>query len=219
MIKKPLTRYIKSNGDDSAIKLSPYMEDAQRHGKQGSGILNRFEASWPSIYAISVESLMSAIRLAKMSASVLALSLVWGTATADEEARTETRAMRIDYDQATAIRLDQPAKTVVVGNSSIAEALLVNDRTIYVQGRIFGNTNLIALDANGTEILNTLITVGAPLSSQVTLYRGNTQSNLACSPRCERTVTMGDTDVDTHIKNSSGKMDVAKAGTDLSTKP
>lgn len=29
---------------------------------------------------------------------------------------------------------------------------------------------------------------------------------------------MGDTDVDTHIKNSSGKMDVAKAGT-TSTKP
>lgn len=162
---------------------------------------------------------MSASRMAKLTASVLALGLACTPALADEEARTETRSMRIDYDQATAIRLDQPAKTIVVGNSSIAEALLVNDRTIYVQGRIFGNTNLIALDENGTEILNTLITVGAPLSAQVTLYRGNSQSNLACSPRCERTVTMGDTDVDTQIKNSSGKMDVAKAGTDLSTKP
>lgn len=67
---------------------------------------------------------MSAIRLAKVFASILALSMAWGTALADEEARNETRAMRIDYDQATAIRLDQPAKTVVVGNSSIAEALL-----------------------------------------------------------------------------------------------
>jgi hypothetical protein len=88
-----------------------------------------------------------------------------------------------------------------------------------VQGRIFGNTTLIALDANGTEIYNTQITVGAPLASQVTLYRGGLQQNLACSPRCEHTVTLGDADADTQIKNSSGKMDVAKAGTELSTKP
>jgi hypothetical protein len=45
MIKKPLTQYIKSKGGDFATKLSPYMMDAQLHEKQGSGILNRFEAS------------------------------------------------------------------------------------------------------------------------------------------------------------------------------
>ena len=94
MIKKPLTHCVESKGDDFANKLSPYMAGAQQHGKQGSGILNRFEASWPPINAISVESLMSAIRLAKMSASVLALGLVWGTAIADEEARTELRLSR-----------------------------------------------------------------------------------------------------------------------------
>lgn len=162
---------------------------------------------------------MPAYRAAVLSASALAFSLLVMPATADEEASNAPKMMRVDYDQATAIHLDQPAKTIVMGNASIAEALLVNDRTIYVQGRIFGNTNLIALDSNGTEIYNTMITVGAPLSAQVTLYRGAMQHNLACSPRCERTVTMGDADVDTNIKNSSGKMDVAKAGTDLSTKP
>ena len=162
---------------------------------------------------------MPAYRAAVLSASALVFSLLVMPAMADEEASNAPKMMRVDYDQATAIHLDQPAKTIVMGNASIAEALLVNDRTIYVQGRIFGNTNLIALDANGTEIYNTMITVGAPLSAQVTLYRGAMQHNLACSPRCERTVTMGDADVDTNIKNSSGKMDVAKAGTDLSTKP
>lgn len=158
-------------------------------------------------------------RAAILSATALVIGFLSVPAIADEEANAAPKMMRVDYDQATAIHLDQPAKTIVMGNASIAEALLVNDRTIYVQGRIFGNTNLIALDSNGTEIYNTLITVGAPLSAQVTLYRGALQHNLACSPRCEHTVTMGDADVEINIKNSSGKMDVAKAGTDLSTKP
>ena len=158
-------------------------------------------------------------RAATLSATAFAFSLLAIPAVADEEASNAPKKMRVDYDQATAIHLDQPAKTIVMGNASIAEALLVNDRTIYVQGRIFGNTNLIALDENGTEILNTRITVGAPLDSQVTLYRGSMQHNFACSPRCEHTITVGDADVDTQTKNSSGKMDVAKAGSDLSTKP
>jgi Flp pilus assembly secretin CpaC len=158
-------------------------------------------------------------RAALLSASALTLGLLAIPAIADEEASNAPKYMRVDYDQASAIHLDQPAKTLVVGNASIAEALLVNDRTIYVQGRIFGNTNLIALDENGTEIYNTQITVGAPLSSQVTLYRGAMQHNLACSPRCEHTVTMGDADADEQVKTSSGKMEIAKSGTELSTKP
>jgi len=158
-------------------------------------------------------------RAALLSASALTLGLLAIPASADEEASNAPKFMRVDYDQAAAIHLDQSAKTVVIGNASIAEALLVNDRTIYVQGRIFGNTNLIALDENGTEIYNTQITVGAPLSAQVTLYRGSMQHNLACAPRCEHTVTMGDADSDNQIKASTGKMEVSKAGTDLSTKP
>jgi hypothetical protein len=136
-----------------------------------------------------------------------------------EPAHGQSR-LRVDYDQATAIHLDKPAKTVVVGNASIAEALLVNARTIYVQGRLFGNTNVIALDAEGAEIINTQVTVGAPDIAQVTLYRGPgivNQHNLACAPRCERTLTLGDADVDPQIKNGTSKMEAGKSGTDLSS--
>ena len=160
---------------------------------------------------------MPAFRVTLFAATALAAASVSGSAIAD--GMGPSAHMRVDYDQAAAIHLERAAKTVVVGNASVAEAMLVNDKTIYVQGRLFGNTNLIALDANGTEILNTQITVGTPEVSQVTLYRGPSQHNLACSPRCERTVTLGVADVDVQIKNSSGKMEVSKAGTDLSTKP
>jgi Flp pilus assembly secretin CpaC len=134
-------------------------------------------------------------------------------------ASVPTQAIRVVSDQATAIRLDQPVKTVVIGNSSVAEAMLVNDRLIYLQGRIFGTTNLVALDPKGREIYKALVTVGAADTAQVTLYRGNAQFTMVCSPRCERTVTMGDADMEVQAKSGTGKMDVAKAGAALSIGP
>jgi hypothetical protein len=97
--------------------------------------------------------------------------------------------------------------------------MLVNDRLLYVQGRIFGTTNLLALDNQGREILKAIVTVGTSDASQVTLYRGNAQFTMVCTPRCEHTVMMGDADMDIQAKSGTGKMDVAKAGASLSAAP
>lgn len=166
---------------------------------------------------------MKAPRAIGLVATMLAAGMAIAPALADQagpdsdSASAEPRRIRVEYDQATAVRLDQPVKTIVLGNASIAEAILVNEKLIYVQGRLFGNTNLIALDANGKEILNALVTVGSPREAQVTLYRGNAQYTLACSPRCERTVTIGDADIDIQATSSTNKMTVAKTGSDMST--
>lgn len=131
----------------------------------------------------------------------------------------QTQYLRVASDQAKPVQLDKPVKTIVVGNASVAEAMLVNERLIYIQGRIFGTTNLVALDHQGKEIFKALVTVGAPETAQVTLYRGNAQFTMVCSPRCERTVTMGDADMEVQAKSGTGKMDVAKVGAGLSTAP
>lgn len=141
------------------------------------------------------------------------------TASVAEEKPVTTQHVLVAYDQAKPVRLDAPVKTIVIGNASVAEAMLVNDRLIYIQGRIFGTTNLVALDHQGKEIYKALVTVGAPETSQVTLYRGNAQFTMVCSPRCERTVTMGDADMEVQAKSGTGKMDVAKVGAGLSTAP
>ena len=125
-------------------------------------------------------------------------------------------SLRVAYDQAKALRLDRPAKTIVVGNPAIAEAVLVNAQTVYIQGRLFGNTNIIALDSSGEEILNTQVSVGSPDHAQVTLYRGPAgQLTLACSPRCESTVTLGDANVENQIKQGNDKLQNAQNGAAL----
>jgi Flp pilus assembly secretin CpaC len=121
--------------------------------------------------------------------------------------------MRVVTDQSALLHLDRPAKTVIVGNSSIAEAQLVTDRTIYVLGRIFGNTNIIAIDAEGSEVANTRITVGAAENQQVTVYRGPAgQRNLACAPHCERIIMPGDAEMGAIYDDANKKTDISAKG-------
>jgi Flp pilus assembly secretin CpaC len=158
---------------------------------------------------------MSAIRAIFLIAATGALA---PAALADGEQASLPLHLRVDYEKTTAVKLDRPAKTVLVGNALIADALLVDPTTVYVQGRMFGNTNVIAVGADGTEVLNTNVTVGAPLVQQVTLYRGTQgQRNLACAQHCERTVTQGDKEMQPMYDDADKKVDVSRKSADLST--
>ena len=157
---------------------------------------------------------MKNFRLALLASALAAAT----TTAAFADGMTEKNAqMRVDYDQSALLRLDRAAKTVLVGNAQVADAQLVNERTIYVLGRMFGNTNVIALDAEGNEISNTFVTVNAPDVMQVTLYRGpNGQRNLACAPKCERTVTQGDLEMQKTYLDNEQKLDVSEKSAQLS---
>jgi len=160
---------------------------------------------------------MLRFRATTLLAAAAAAALSAAAATADDTAAAPGY-MRVDYDQSSVVKLDRPAKTVVVGNPLIADALMISDTLVYVQGRAFGNTNVIALDADGREVLNTQVTVGAPNVAQVTLYRGpKGQQNIACSPLCERTVTQGDAEADAMKKQADDKIEVSTKSADLAT--
>lgn len=158
---------------------------------------------------------MTAIRAILLVAAAAAFS---PAALADGAEASLPIHMRVDYEKTTAVKLDRAAKTVLVGNPLIADALLVNDRTIYVQGRMFGNTNIVAIDGEGNEVINTLVTVGAPMSQQVTLYRGPSgQQNLACSVHCERTVTQGDLAMQGMAQDADRKVEISSKAAELSS--
>lgn len=113
---------------------------------------------------------------------------------------------RVAFDQAKVIRLEAPAKTVVVGNPLIADATMIDDRTVYVLGRMFGQTNLVAVDADGNEVLNTPVSVTMPDQQMVTLYRGNVPPRThSCAPRCEWMLKQGDEGHKTLLEDTQAK--------------
>ncbi len=61
-----------------------------------------------------------------------------------------------------------------------------------VTGKSFGVTNLIALDAGGTLLAESLVRVGAASDSVLTVQRGMERQSYSCTPDCQPSVQLGD---------------------------
>lgn len=123
------------------------------------------------------------LRLTALSA----IAAVLGTSTA-----LAAPDVLIQVDQTQLLNLDRPAATVVVGNTAIADVTIIDNDSVFVLGKSFGVTNLIALDADGHEIANLRVSVNGQLGRTVTVMRGNAQASYACAPACNPIPTQGD---------------------------
>ncbi len=99
---------------------------------------------------------------------------------------------QVEVNKSKALHLGQPAATVMVGNPTIADVTVEGSKLVYVMGRSFGRTNIIALDSAGATILDINVSVVSQEASTVTLTRGSGQYSYNCTPRCERVPTVGD---------------------------
>lgn len=93
--------------------------------------------------------------------------------------------IEVTMNQAKIVRLARPADTIVVGNSSIADASVQDASTIVLTGKGFGVTNLVVLDADGAPIVDEQVTVIRHDASSVRIYRRSEVQTLSCTPYCE----------------------------------
>lgn len=126
-----------------------------------------------------------------MVRSCLALLLLAATALQGAAAETSVQ-VDVRIDEARLIRLERDAAQVIVGNPSIADVSAQNSRLLIVTGKSFGATNVIALDADGLEILNAKLGVAPNDARLVTVYRGSLRQSLHCTPDCQRVLAIGD---------------------------
>ncbi len=101
--------------------------------------------------------------------------------------------LTVPMDEVRMITFRTPVKTVFVGNPLIADVTVVDATRIFILGKNFGTTNLVALDDAGRQIVNDRITVLGRTGSIVTLQRGRAQTTLACAgARCQVAPQPGD---------------------------
>ena len=92
------------------------------------------------------------------------------------------------------LHLPAAASTIVVGNPDIADISVHSPDTIFIIGRGYGQTNLIALDAQGQTIMQANITVKSTntrLGVRV-INIGAGQESYHCAPNCLPTPILGD---------------------------
>lgn len=101
--------------------------------------------------------------------------------------------VEVPIDNSRAVQLARPASTILVGNPSIADVTVVDGTHLYILGRSFGSTNVIALDSKGEAIARLDVVVNKDLPRTVTLHKGIAQTTYACSGgSCEQALMLGD---------------------------
>ncbi len=119
-------------------------------------------------------------------------ALAWpvtGMAAPQGNAR-ETVAVMVDH--AKVVRLPERTQTVIVGNPGIADVSVQKNGVMVVTGKSFGVTNLIALDAGGVLLAESLVRVSAASESTLTVQRGLERETYSCTPVCQPSVQLGD---------------------------
>ena len=112
-----------------------------------------------------------------------ALSL---SATAASAQISQSQALSVGAGQATRIHLPVPARDIVVGDPTVADVSLIDERTLVVLGKKVGATTLLAFDALGRPLTDRQIMVSEASDEAVVVHRGVVASTYACASRCSR---------------------------------
>ena len=123
---------------------------------------------------------------------VIAANYVFSAVEAKASENESDQSLVVTVDRAKIFRVSRPARTVIIGNPSIADATVEDERTLVLTGRSFGVTNLIILDEKGDLIVDRTVVVRGHETNTVRIYRRASRETYACAPICEPTLTIGD---------------------------
>ena len=100
--------------------------------------------------------------------------------------------INVYLDQAKIIEIPETTATVVIGNPLFVDAaMLKNGGKLVLTGKGFGETNLVTLDKNGAAVSESIVRVHSGERSLI-VQRGAERESYTCNPRCEPTVSLGD---------------------------
>lgn len=117
----------------------------------------------------------------RLLASTLAAALL---AAAAFPALAQNRGLDVEIDRAQRIQLRGAASSVIVANPAVADVTMVDASTLYVTGRGYGSTEVVVVDAIGRTLYQSVVTVTAPSSGHVRVWRGGAATEMSCGAGC-----------------------------------
>ena len=115
--------------------------------------------------------------LAMLASAAVLFSPAIGTA--------QSGSMNVEIDQAQRVQLRGPAGSVIVGNPEIADVTVVDANTLYITGKGYGVTEVVAVDTIGRTVFQSQVVVTAGSGSgRVRVWRGGQATEMACAASC-----------------------------------
>ena len=120
-------------------------------------------------------------------------------------------------DQAKIIPIPETTVTVVIGNPMFVDAsMLKSGGKLVLTGKGYGETNLVTLDKNGETLSESTVRV-LPGGTNLVVQRGVDRESYICNPRCQPTVSLGDSTK--YMGETSGQIASRNAAANASNAP
>lgn len=101
----------------------------------------------------------------------------------------QSAPLNVEIDQAMRVPLRGAAGSVIVGNPLIADVSVVDSNTLYITGKGYGITEIVAVDAIGRTVFQRQIVVSDGAGSgRVRVWRGGQATEMACGTSCSPTL-------------------------------
>ncbi|MES2835079.1 MAG: pilus assembly protein N-terminal domain-containing protein [Pseudomonadota bacterium] len=123
-----------------------------------------------------------------MSRSILPLFAAAALLAVPAAAAAQSRPLNVDIDQSTRVQLRGPAGSVIVGNPNIADVTVVDANTLFITGKGYGVTEVVAVDVLGHTVFQSQIVVTAGDSGRVRVWRGAQPTEMACASTCSPSI-------------------------------
>lgn len=113
------------------------------------------------------------------------LSLLTTAASAQSaHAQSGGAPLMVSTGQAARISLSAPVRDLVVGDPTVADVSLVNERTLVILAKKVGSTTVLAFDARGQALADRQIVVSDIPAGGVVVQRGGLSATYACAASC-----------------------------------
>lgn len=123
-----------------------------------------------------------------MSRTILPLLAAAALLALPAAAAAQSRPLNVDIDQSTRVQLRGPAGSVIVGNPNIADVTVVDANTLFITGKGYGVTEVVAVDVLGRTVFQSQVVVTAGDSGRVRVWRGAQPTEMACASTCSPSI-------------------------------
>jgi len=96
----------------------------------------------------------------------------------------QNRQLEVPIHQATRVQLGAAAGSVIVANPAIADVAVTDARTLFITGKAYGVTEVIAVDGLGRPLFQRQIVVAPSSAGTVRVWRGRETTEVTCGATC-----------------------------------
>ena len=97
-------------------------------------------------------------------------------------------ALNVEIDRSARVQLNGPASSVIVGNPAIADVTVLDANTLFIVGKGYGVTEVVAVDGVGRTLFQREVIVTGGSTGTVRVWRGAQATEMACGSSCSPSV-------------------------------